>query len=129
VCGGVLLLPREQALKGRFKLPYFNGRWVVPFITILIFAGCIYYKPPAQVEMGQGKRLKERVTIFESLKPAEKTVLYNEAVSLYGARAEKNASVDNYIKGLEDDKFNDVVRASSIPESQKYNTGFIGHPI
>jgi len=126
VCGGVLLLPREQALKGRFKLPYFNGRWVVPFITILIFAGCIYYKPPAQVEMAQGKRLKERATIFENLKPAEKTILYNEAVSLYGARAEKNATVDNYIKGLEDDKFNDAVRASAIPESQKYNTGFLG---
>ena len=126
VCGGVLLLPREQALKGRFKLPYFNGRWVVPFITILIFAGCIYYKPPAQVEMAQGKRLKERATIFENMKPAEKTILYNEAVSLYGARAEKNATVDNYIKGLEDDKFNDAVRASAIPESQKYNTGFLG---
>jgi len=125
VCGGVLLLPREAALKGRFKLPYFNGKWIVPLITIIIFAGCIYFKPPAQVEMVQGKRLKERSTIYESLTPADKNVLSDKANVMYDGRKGKQTA-DEYIKSLEDDKFNDVVRASSLPESQKYNTGFWG---
>ncbi|MDB5136088.1 MAG: amino acid permease [Mucilaginibacter sp.] len=126
VCGGVLLLPHEAALKGRFKLPYFNGRWVVPFITIIIFAGCIYFKPPAQVDMALGKRLKERTTIFESLNVAEKAALYNKAVAIYGRATNKNTTADTYIKGLEDDKFNDAVRATSLPETQKYYLGFKG---
>ncbi|HTE00013.1 MAG TPA: amino acid permease [Mucilaginibacter sp.] len=126
VCGGVLLLPQEAALKGRFKLPYFNGRWVVPFITIIIFAGCIYFKPPAQVEMAHGKRLKERSTIYESLTPANKTALYDKAVALYGRATNKNTTADSYIKGLEDDKFNDAVRASSLDASQKYYMGWKG---
>lgn len=126
VCGGVLLLPKHEALKGRFKLPYFNGKWVVPVITIIIFAGCIYYQPPAQVEMAHGKKLKERSTIFENLNPSGKAALYAQAVATYGKPKEKGATSDSYLKGLEDDKFNDLIRASALPEDQKYNTGVWG---
>jgi len=126
VCGGVLLLPKHEALKGRFKLPYYNGKWIVPLITIFIFIGCIYYKPPVQVEMAHGIKLKEKTTIFENLNPADKAALYAQAVTLYGKPADKNATSDSYLKGLEDDKFNDLIRASALPEAQKYNLGFDG---
>ncbi|HEX3384337.1 MAG TPA: amino acid permease [Mucilaginibacter sp.] len=126
VCGGVLLLPIEKAHKGRFKLPYLNGKWIVPFITVLIFVGVLYYKPPVQVEMAQGKRLKERTTIIESLNLSEKNALYEKAVDMFGHGTNKNTTADSYIKGLEDDKFNDAVRASDLKESVKYDTGFYG---
>jgi basic amino acid/polyamine antiporter, APA family len=35
VCGGVLLLPREAAQKGRFHLPYINSKWIVPPVFII----------------------------------------------------------------------------------------------
>jgi len=35
VCGGVLLLPREAAQAGRFRLPYINAKWIVPVIFII----------------------------------------------------------------------------------------------
>jgi APA family basic amino acid/polyamine antiporter len=34
VCGGVLLLPREAATKGRFQLPYVSSKWIVPVVFI-----------------------------------------------------------------------------------------------
>jgi basic amino acid/polyamine antiporter, APA family len=34
VCGGVLMLPREESSTGRFKLPYINGQWIVPGLII-----------------------------------------------------------------------------------------------
>lgn len=39
VCGGVLMLPKNDSEKveGRFKLPYINGKFIVPFITIVMF--------------------------------------------------------------------------------------------
>jgi APA family basic amino acid/polyamine antiporter len=37
VCGGVLLLPREAAQEGRFKLPYINSKYIVPVIFIIGF--------------------------------------------------------------------------------------------
>ncbi|MDB5141538.1 MAG: yhdG 1, partial [Mucilaginibacter sp.] len=41
VCGGVLLLPREEAQKGRFHLPYINAKWIVP---ILFIAGVYFFR-------------------------------------------------------------------------------------
>jgi amino acid transporter len=35
VCGGVLLLPREEAVKGKFHLPYINSQWIAPFVYII----------------------------------------------------------------------------------------------
>jgi APA family basic amino acid/polyamine antiporter len=36
VCGGVLMLPRvENKHDGKFHLPYVNGKWIVPIITLL----------------------------------------------------------------------------------------------
>jgi APA family basic amino acid/polyamine antiporter len=34
VCGGVLLLPTEAAIPGRFKLPYVNSKYIVPVLVI-----------------------------------------------------------------------------------------------
>jgi APA family basic amino acid/polyamine antiporter len=35
VCGGVLLLPREAAKKGRFHMPYINSKYIVPVVFIV----------------------------------------------------------------------------------------------
>ncbi|CAN5326176.1 hypothetical protein BH09BAC6_BH09BAC6_17790 [soil metagenome] len=35
VCGGVLLLPREAAKRGRFHLPYINAKWIVPALFLI----------------------------------------------------------------------------------------------
>ena len=35
VCGGVLLLPREEAVAGRFRLPYINAKWIAPIVFIV----------------------------------------------------------------------------------------------
>lgn len=35
VCGGVLLLPKEAAQAGRFRLPYINSRWIVPVLFVV----------------------------------------------------------------------------------------------
>lgn len=41
VCGGVLLLPREAAVQGRFKMPYINAKWIVP---VLFIVGIIVFR-------------------------------------------------------------------------------------
>lgn len=35
VCGGVLMLPSQQKVPGRFHLPYINGKWIVPVLYVL----------------------------------------------------------------------------------------------
>jgi APA family basic amino acid/polyamine antiporter len=43
VCGGVLLLPREAAHKGRFHLPYINSKFIIP--VLFIVGMVIFWKP------------------------------------------------------------------------------------
>ncbi len=48
VCGGVLTLPqRDKATKekGRFHLPYINGKFIVPAIILLTFILIFYFNP------------------------------------------------------------------------------------
>lgn len=39
VCGGVLLIPRKEKERGKFNMPYFNGRYLYP---IIIFGAIIF---------------------------------------------------------------------------------------
>jgi len=39
VCGGVLLLPKTEAVKGKFRIPYINAKWIVP----ALFIGGMYF--------------------------------------------------------------------------------------
>jgi APA family basic amino acid/polyamine antiporter len=43
VCGGVLLLPREAAHKGRFHLPYINSKYIAPVLFIVSMV--VFWKP------------------------------------------------------------------------------------
>lgn len=35
VCGGVLVLPLQKKIPGRFHLPYVNGRWIIPALYLI----------------------------------------------------------------------------------------------
>ena len=35
VCGGILVLPRESNSPGKFRLPYINGKYIIPILFVL----------------------------------------------------------------------------------------------
>lgn len=44
VCGGVLMLPKAEKIDGpkqRFRMPFIDGKWIVPALVIGAFAGLI----------------------------------------------------------------------------------------
>lgn len=45
VCGGVLLLPAKEKLKGRFHLPYVNSKYIFPILFIGSFVGFYIWQP------------------------------------------------------------------------------------
>ncbi|OWK73369.1 amino acid transporter [Flavobacteriaceae bacterium JJC] len=45
VCGGVLLLPAKEKLKGRFHLPYINARYIFPVIFLGGLAFFYFWQP------------------------------------------------------------------------------------
>jgi len=60
VCGGVLLLPKEAEHKGRFKLPYINGKFIVP---VLFVAGVVVFWKP-MLGLFSGENAHENFPMF-----------------------------------------------------------------
>ena len=60
VCGGVLLLPREAAISGRFHMPYINAKFVVP---VLFVVGCVVFWKPMIALFG-GENAHENFPFF-----------------------------------------------------------------
>jgi amino acid transporter len=128
VCGGVLLLPREEAVKGRFHLPYVNGKFIIPIITLVILGSVAWFKPAAQVEMMQFKKLKDRSDIIDNLDNNDKLSLLKTTNQLYNTHvAAQPDSAKKYFKDIEEDKFNTALRqTNSISDAKKYNLGING---
>lgn len=66
VCGGVLMLPRNEAAKekGKFKMPYINSKWIVPAITILSFVLIFKYYPNSIYSNAENTALNFPMIIF-----------------------------------------------------------------
>ena len=60
VCGGVLLLPREAAVKGKFHLPYINSQWIVP---VLFIVGAYFFRNNI-VNLFSGDNLHQKFPYF-----------------------------------------------------------------
>jgi len=45
VCGGVLLLPKKEKIKGRFHLPYINGKFIFPILFFGGLAAFYFWQP------------------------------------------------------------------------------------
>jgi amino acid transporter len=43
VCGGILLMERPEAQKGRFRVPYFNGKYLVPGLLLVLVLLIFWY--------------------------------------------------------------------------------------
>ncbi|MCO5934063.1 amino acid permease [Mucilaginibacter sp. RB4R14] len=60
VCGGVLLLPREAAVKGKFHLPYINSQFIVP---VLFIVGVFFFRHNI-VNLVSGEALHHKFPYF-----------------------------------------------------------------
>ncbi len=43
VCGGILLMERPEAQAGRFRVPYFNGKYIVPGLLLMVVLLIFWY--------------------------------------------------------------------------------------
>lgn len=67
VCGGVLLLPAKEKLKGRFHLPYINAKYIFPIIFLGGLAFFYFWQPQFFADLFDWRDAKEgefRISIF-----------------------------------------------------------------
>lgn len=127
VCGGVLMLQhRTDIPRGKFKTPYLNGKYVMPFLIIgalaIIFTN---YKQEALDFMTNTEELKSRDEIIQGLNPNEIYFLKNhlllndkESFQAYGS------NINNFYatKGIE--RLVMDLKILKLPKSHFYRYGW-----
>lgn len=66
VCGGILILPRNDNIKekGKFKIPYINSRYIVPAVTIISFVVIAVFYPNSIYSDAVNSKLNYPMIIF-----------------------------------------------------------------
>jgi hypothetical protein len=124
VCGGVLVLPRRQAVPGKFNLPYINGKIIVPllFIGVLIFG---YVANHGRfTDLLQLRKLKTPHELTTNLDKTSFATLANhlEARGVAGA----SADLEGAVQKVDENVYDAAVRSAPLPHDQLYYTGAAG---
>lgn len=124
VCGGILLLPRTEKEKGKFRVPFIGGKYWVGLLLLAVTGFAFYFNKDKCIDFLESRSLKPAGELVNSLKPAEIPSL----ASLIYRGNKKTAftikdSLTSYLSGIDDSKYSSLVRGLKIPDEEKFNMG------
>ncbi|HTA27485.1 MAG TPA: amino acid permease [Bacteroidia bacterium] len=125
VCGGILLLPREEKEKGKFRVPYINGRYWIGIIMIVVTCSAFYFNGDKCYDFYHSRALKAPDELVSSLQPAE---VFNLTTLAYSDKkitipVITKDSLTAYLTKLDDSKYSAIARKLNAPDHEKFNSG------
>jgi APA family basic amino acid/polyamine antiporter len=126
VCGGILLLPREEKEKGKFRVPYINGRYWVGLLMIITACSAFYFNKDKCHDFIHSRALKAPDELVNSLQPAEIFTLTSAAYKTTPVTIPviTKDSLTNYLLKMNDDQYSVLLRGVNLPENEKFNSGW-----
>lgn len=127
VCGGVLMLQnRTDIPRGKFKTPYLNGKYVLPFLIIgaivVIFTN---YQKDAIDFINNQEELKTRDEIVQGLNPNEIFFLKNHLLLNDGdSFRQYHTNIDDFYAAKGTDRLVQDLKILKLPKSHFYNYGW-----
>ena len=128
VCAGVLVLQNKKDIpRGKFKTPYVNSKYVVPF---MLAAGLFYaFNYNSKATMGfitNEAKIVNATDIITSLNKEDSQKVYNYLVGLEVKASNENLDLENLLSQYQQDdaKYAEVVRNLPIDNDLKYESGF-----
>lgn len=129
VCGGVLVLQNKKDIpRGKFKTPYVNGKYVLPFLVVgsvvLLFTS---YKKDTLDFIQNAPTLKENSEVLSELSTKQtlelKNVLHQKDEVGFKAAG---SDIDAYLSEMEQSEFSVIVSEVGVTRKDFYKSGF-GH--
>ncbi len=127
VCGGVLVLQNKKDIpRGKFKTPYVNGKYVLPFLVVgsavLLFTS---YKKDMLDFIQNAPTLKENSEVLSELSSKQtlelKSVLHQKDEAGFN---EAGSDVDAYLSEMEHGEFAGIVSQVGVSHDDFYKSGF-----
>lgn len=128
VCAGVLVLQNKKDIpRGKFKTPYVNSKYVVPF---LLAAGLFYafnYNNKASMDfITNATQINNATDIITSLNKEESEKVYDYLISIDTKNTKESPDLENLLSQYQKDdaKYASVVAGLPIDNNLKYESGF-----
>ena len=129
VCAGVLVLQNKTDIpRGKFKTPYVNSKYIVPFLILIGLVYSVQYNQKSTLDfITNEKKIYAPEDIVTSLTPEQSKQVYNylaafDANNATTSTPDLEVILSNYSDN--EDQYQSVVNALPISDSQKYETGF-----
>ena len=129
VCAGVLVLQNKTDIpRGKFKTPYVNSKYIVPVLILIGLVYSVQYNQKSTLDfITNEKKIYAPEDIVTSLTPEQSKQVYNylaafDANNATTSTPDLEVILSNYSDN--EDKYQSVVEALPINDSQKYETGF-----
>lgn len=123
VCAGVLKLEsNKNGPRGKFKVPYINSAYVMPFVFALV---CLvlfkFFKTETLDFFTNEPQIVQTSDFISSLNQDELVLVKNKITSLSG---NADIPIDNYLNSLSKEEYKTTINSFSIAPSKKYETGW-----
>ena len=129
VCAGVLVLQNKPNIpRGKFKTPYVNSKFVMPFLIIigLLFA-FTYNKQSTMDFLANEKQINDPATIVTSLDKEQTTLVFDYISKNNSADIKASEDLERVLSDFQqknDTSYKTLVDILPIDNSLKYESGF-----
>jgi amino acid transporter len=127
VCLGVLVLQNKKDIpRGKFKTPYINAKYIMPFLLALtIILSFTYNKNATLSFITNEKKINDAKTIITSL-----NTIQIDAIKIQLTKSDSTAfikshnDVETYMSNLDEKKYAALIQTLPVDEAAKYQRGF-----
>ncbi|WP_304201420.1 amino acid permease [Flavobacterium alvei] len=128
VCAGVLVLQNKKDIpRGKFKTPYVNSKYVIPFLLIIALVFAFKYNNKATMAfLTNEKQISSPSVIVTSLDKDKSKEVYEFIVQNYGDKKIASEDLEQVLSSFSQDDvlYKTVVDSLPIDNSLKYESGF-----
>ncbi|SFA91971.1 amino acid/polyamine/organocation transporter, APC superfamily [Flavobacterium swingsii] len=129
VCAGVLVLQNKPNIpRGKFKTPYVNSKFVMPFLIIIGFIFAFIYNKQSTMDfLTNEKQINDPATIVTSLNKEQTTLVFDYITKNNSGNVKASEDLEQVLSDFQqkdDTSYKIVVDSLPIDNSLKYESGF-----
>ena len=128
VCAGVLKLQNDPtAPRGKFKTPYINAKYLAPLLIVASIIGLWLWNHENMMDFFKTRKLNTTETVFHQTSPSDLNNMQLAAKAQYIPSFRISGNPDSaaaQMNALQPDQLKSIIRASTLPDSAKYLTGW-----